>query len=56
MCSTKNFIVEVIEAGEGKRNYILRELPNQPNAPAKTLGCFDSADEMAQFLDNLKID
>lgn len=55
MCKTKNLIVEIIEGGESKRTYVVRELPGAPNTPPVTLGAFDSTDELAQFLDALEI-
>lgn len=49
----KNFVVEVIIQGEDKKTFIVRELPPVPNAPALPVAVCDSADELAQFFDNV---
>lgn len=51
---TKNFIIEVIEGGEGKRTFIVREL-GAPNQPAIVKAVCDSGDELAQFFDSDKL-
>lgn len=51
----KNFIVEIIEGGEGKRTYIVRTLPSVPNEPARPVAVCDNVDELAQFFDNVKV-
>lgn len=54
MCKVKNVILEIIEGDEGKRTYIVREI--QANQPPVTLAVCDNTTELAQFLDQLKID
>lgn len=49
----KNFVVEVLEGGESSRTYVIRELPNVPNAPARPVCVCSSGDEIAQFFDNI---
>lgn len=53
MCKVKNVIIEIIEGGENKRTYVIRELV--PNSAPQTLAVCDTADEVAQFLDALAI-
>lgn len=55
MCKTKNILIEIIEGGERKRTYVVRELPQVPQQPPVTLGVCESADELASFLDGLEI-
>lgn len=52
----KNFIIECLEGAEDKRTFVIREIPEVPNAPAKPVAVCESGDEIAQFFDNLKID
>lgn len=52
----KNLILECIEGAECKRYYIIRELPNIPNAPARTMAVCETADEVAEFLTSYQID
>lgn len=46
---TKNFVVEVIECGECKRTFIVRELPSVPNQPARVCAVCENEDDLAQF-------
>lgn len=50
---TGNFIVEVIENGEGIRYFIVREIV--PNSAPKTVLVTDEPNEVANFLDTVKL-
>ena len=52
----KNFAVQVLEGAEAKRTYVILELSDVPNQPAKPVAVCESGEEIAQFFDNLKID
>lgn len=50
---TGNFIVEVIENGEGVRYFIVREIV--PNSAPKTVLVTDEPNEVANFLYTVKL-
>lgn len=52
----KNFVVECLIGAENRVTFIVRELPNVPNAPAQPVCVCESSEELAQFFDAVTLE